>query len=321
MGIDQGVVPAPESDLINIHGQGYYGALAAGAQTIMIGFFGWQDRGENIADQYLVEEVIKNKMGYDGLVISDWNAIGFVPGCTNDHCPAAVNAGVDMFMVPADYRAFITNTIADVQAGTISMERIDDAVTRILRVKLRAGLFELPRPSERRFAGDPDNLVDHELARRAVRESLVLLKNDGGVLPLRRDKKVLVVGKSADSLQNMTGGWTLSWQGGPAPFAPDAVNLNSDFPAGQSILAAIQEISDDVTFSVDAAGVDVTRVRRRHRGHRRAAVRRGVRRRRHRDRQLARSGQPGEAHPRARRALSGGPRRLAGGQAARACRS
>jgi beta-glucosidase len=204
--------------------------------------------------------VLKQKIGFDGMVLSDWNAISFVPGCTVDHCPAAVNAGVDMFMVPFDFRAFVENTVADVQAGTIPMSRIDDAVTRILRAKLRGGLFEMPQPSERELAGDEEAITNRPLARQAVRESLVLLKNNDGVLPLRRNKKILVVGKSADSIQNTTGGWSLTWQGGPAPFAPNDVNLNSDFPAGQSILSGIQEKvgEDNVTFSVDASGVDVT---------------------------------------------------------------
>ncbi|HKE14432.1 MAG TPA: glycoside hydrolase family 3 protein [Kofleriaceae bacterium] len=258
-GIDQGVVPAPESDLINIHGQGYYGALASGAQTVMVGFFSWQDQGKDAGNQHLIDEVLKQKIGFDGLVISDWNAIGQVDGCTNDHCARAVNAGIDLFMVPFDWRAFIPNTIADVEAGIIPMSRIDDAVTRILRVKLRAGLFDLPRPSQRTFAGDPQNLVDRELARRAVRESLVLLKNNDRVLPLARDQRILVVGKSADSIQNQTGGWTLSWQGGPWLFGPNDANANSDFPAGQSILSGIQEAAGtaNVTFSADASGVNV----------------------------------------------------------------
>jgi beta-glucosidase len=171
-----------------------------------------------------------------------------------------VNAGVDLFMVPADWEAFVANTIADVEAGLIPMSRIDDAVTRILRVKLRAGLFEAPRPSERPLAGEAEALVDRALARRAVRESLVLLKNDGRVLPLRRDQRILVVGKSADSIQNQTGGWTLTWQGGPPPWNPGEVNLNSDFPAGQSVLDGIRDAvgADDVTFSADASGVDVS---------------------------------------------------------------
>jgi beta-glucosidase len=260
LGIDQGNVAASEADLMNIHAQGYFSALAAGAQTVMVGFFSWQDQGKQAGNQHLIDEILKQKIGFDGLVISDWNAIGQVTGCTNDHCPQAVNAGIDLFMVPFDWRAFVPNTIADVRAGLIPMSRIDDAVTRILRVKLRAGLFDLPRPSERARANDPANLVDRALARRAVRESLVLLKNNDATLPLRTGRKILVVGKNADSIQNQTGGWSLTWQGGPWLFGPSDVNLNSDFPNGESILAGIRETAgaDNVTFSVDAAGVDVS---------------------------------------------------------------
>jgi beta-glucosidase len=258
-GIDQGNVLASEGELMNIHAQGYFGALAAGAQTVMVGFFSWQDQGKQAGNRHLVDEILKQKIGFDGLVISDWNAIGQVTGCTNDHCPQAVNAGIDLFMVPQDFRTFVPNTVADVRAGLIPMSRIDDAVTRILRVKLRAGLFDLPRPSERSFANDPDNLVDRSLARRAVRESLVLLKNNNGVLPLRTDRKILVVGKNADSIQNQTGGWSLTWQGGPWLFGPNDANVNSDFPNGESILAGIRDKvgAANVTFSIDGAGVDV----------------------------------------------------------------
>jgi beta-glucosidase len=258
-GIDQGNVLASEAELMNIHAQGYFSALAAGAQTVMVGFFSWQDQGKQAGNEHLINEILKQKIGFDGLVISDWNAIGQVTGCTNDHCPQAVNAGIDLFMVPQDFRTFVPNTVADVRAGLIPMSRIDDAVTRILRVKLRAGLFDLPRPSERKFANDPDNLVDRALARRAVRESLVLLKNNNAVLPLRTDSKILVVGKNADSIQNQTGGWSLTWQGGPWLFGPNDANLNSDFPNGESILAGIRDKvgADHVTFSIDGAGVDV----------------------------------------------------------------
>jgi beta-glucosidase len=258
-GVDQGIVPASEDELVNLHGQGYYGALGAGAQTVMVGFFSWKDQGKIAGNRHLVDEVLKRKIGFDGLVVSDWNVIGQVTGCTVDHCPQAVNAGIDLFMVPYDWKTFIPNTVADVRAGRIPMSRIDDAVTRILRVKLRAGLFELPRPSERDFADDPDALVDRALARRAARESLVLLKNNGHVLPLRRDRKILVVGKSADSLQNQTGGWTLTWQGGPWTYGPNDANPNSDFPNGQTILAGIQDAvgATHVTYSADASGVNV----------------------------------------------------------------
>jgi beta-glucosidase len=259
LGIDQGNVAASEAELMNLHAQGYYSAIESGAQAVMVGFFSWQDQGKDAGNAHLVTDILKQKIGFDGLVISDWNAIGQIAGCTNDHCPQAVNAGLDLFMVPQDWRTFIPNTVADVRAGRIPMSRIDDAVTRILRVKLRAGLLEAPRPSERRFAGDPDRLVDHALARRAVRESLVLLKNDGGVLPLRTHQRILVVGKSADSIQNQSGGWSLTWQGGPWLFGPNDANPNSDFPSGESILAGIRDKlgAARVTYSIDAAGVDV----------------------------------------------------------------
>jgi beta-glucosidase len=258
-GIDQGNVLASEAELMNVHAQGYFSAIDRGAQAVMVGFFSWQDQGKQSGNAHLITEILKQKIGFDGLVISDWNAIGQVTGCANDHCPQAVNAGIDLFMVPQDWRTFVPNTIADVRAGRIPMSRIDDAVTRILRVKLRAGLFELPRPSERALANDPDNLVDRDLARRAVRESLVLLKNNRGVLPLRVDRKILVVGKSADSIQNQTGGWSLTWQGGPWLFGPNDANLNSDFPNGESILAGIRNKvgARNVTFSIDGAGVNV----------------------------------------------------------------
>ena len=258
-GIDQGVALASEAELMNVHAQGYYGAIESGVQTVMVGFFSWQDQGKDAGNKHLVDEVLKQKIGFDGLVVSDWNAIGQVTGCTNDHCPQAINAGIDLFMVPADWRTFIPNTIADVRAGLIPMSRIDDAVTRILRVKKRAGLFELPRPSQRALANDPKNLVDRPLARRAVRESLVLLKNEGAVLPLRADRKILVVGKNADSMQDQTGGWSLTWQGGPWTFGPTDANLNSDFPNGETILAGIRAKvgAANVTYSIDAAGVNV----------------------------------------------------------------
>jgi beta-glucosidase len=153
-------------------------------------------------------------------------------------------------MVPNDWKAFIANTVAQVQSGQIPMARIDDAVTRILRVKLRTGLMDQPRPSQREHAGDGSALQEPALARRAVRESLVLLKNEQRLLPLPSDSKVLVVGKSADSLQNQTGGWSLTWQG--------TGNANADFPNGTTILSGLRQAlgADDVTFSATGEGVD-----------------------------------------------------------------
>lgn len=254
-GRDQGVARAPLSDMINIHGRGYYTALAAGAQTVMASYNSWvdtasgKDYGKMHGSRELLTEALKQKMGFDGFVVSDWNAIGQLPGCTNASCPAAINAGVDMIMVPDDWQQFIANTVKQVERGEIPMARIDDAVTRIVRVKLRAGLA---RPSANRYAGKQEALQARALARQAVRESLVLLKNDGPALPLKRGQKILVVGKNADNLPNQTGGWTLTWQG--------TDNKNSDFPVADSILAGIVDAAgkDMVSYSADGSGVDVS---------------------------------------------------------------
>ncbi|RJG23948.1 glycoside hydrolase family 3 protein [Massilia cavernae] len=255
-GKDQGVTKASLEQMINIHGQGYYSGLAAGAQTVMASYNSWHDVGAGIdygklhGSQALLTGVLKTKMGFDGFVVSDWNGIGQVPGCSNASCPQAINAGIDMVMVPDDWKAFIANTIRQVEQGQIPMARIDDAVTRIVRVKLRAGLFD-KTPSQNSYAGKADALQERALARQAVRESLVLLKNDGGALPLARGKRILVVGKSADSMPNQTGGWSLTWQG--------TDNRNSDFPNGDTILAGIREAAGaaNVVYSADAGGVEV----------------------------------------------------------------
>src|SRR5882724_7963186 len=257
-GRDQGVNPSPEAILREVHGQGYFGALGAGAQTVMISFNSWTNEqlgireGKVHGSRYLVTDVLKGKMGFDGLTVSDWNGIGQVAGCSNFRCAKALNAGIDVFMVPAEWRQFIENTIQLVGSGEVPMSRIDDAVTRILRVKLRAGLFGARRPSERRPAGDAGALVHRELAREAVQRSAVLLKNNGNVLPLARNQKILVVGKGADSFSVQTGGWTLSWQG--------TGNTNADFPTGETVLAGIRRVVGDanVTFSATAQGVDPT---------------------------------------------------------------
>ncbi len=259
-GQDQGVNPSSEADMINIHGQGYYGALAAGAQTVMASFNSWTNadlginEGKVHGSDKILNQILKGKMGFDGLVVSDWNGIGQVTGCTNASCPRAINAGLDIIMVPNDWKAFITNTVAQVRDGEIPMSRIDDAVTRILRVKLRAGLFESQKPSDRSYANSDEALKDKWLARDAVRESQTLLKNNGNVLPLSPKAKVLVVGKTADNIGNQAGGWTLSWQG--------TGNTNSDFPNATSILAGLKENLGDanVTFSengdIDPTGFD-----------------------------------------------------------------
>lgn len=257
-GKDRGVNLSTNAQMLNVHAQGYMTALAAGAQTVMASYNSWNDKasdanyGKMHGSKALLTDVLKTKMGFDGFIVTDWDGIAEVAGCRNDSCPQAINAGIDMVMVPDVWKAFISNTIAQVKSGEIPMSRIDDAVTRIIRVKLRAGLFG-KKPSENVYAGKQDALQDRELARQAVRESLVLLKNDGATLPLARNKKILVVGKTADDISNQTGGWSLTWQG--------TDNKNTDFPNADSILTGIKAAVGDanVEFSVDAKGVDVSR--------------------------------------------------------------
>ena len=250
-GKDQGNSIVAKAEMVNVHGQGYYGALGAGVQTVMASYNSWNDvaagvdYGKMHGTHALLTEALKEKMGFDGFVVSDWNGIAQVKGCSNASCAQAINAGLDMAMVPDDWKAFIANTIAQVEKGEIPMARIDDAVTRILRVKLRAGLFD-HKPSDSRYAGDAKALQHRELARRAVRESLVLLKNEGNALPLKRGQRVLVVGKSADSFPNQAGGWSLTWQG--------TDNTNADYPNADTVLTGLREALGEANVVVGEAG-------------------------------------------------------------------
>jgi beta-glucosidase len=229
-GIDQGNADISEEELIRIHAAGYPPAIEAGVMTVMVSYSSWQGV-KNHANKSLITDVLKGRMGFDGFVISDWNAHSQVPGCSDESCPPAINAGIDMLMAPNAWKGVYENTIKQVRAGEISMERIDDAVRRILRVKKKLGLFEPERPFEgRQVFGIPEHRA---IAREAVRKSLVLLKNNGNVLPIKGNARVLVAGSGADDIGQACGGWTLSWQG--------TGNTNANFPNGQSIYAGIRE--------------------------------------------------------------------------------
>ena len=195
-GDDQGDNVASEQALFDIHAQGYVGGLTAGAQSVMASFNSWN--GEKLhGHKYLLTDVLKERMGFDGFIVGDWNGHGQVKGCSNDSCADAINAGLDIFMVPSDWKVLYDNTLAQVNNGTIAMSRIDDAVRRILRVKVRAGLFEKPSPANRPLSGDRSLIgkQEHrEIAQQAVRESLVLLKNKANTLPLDGGKRILVAG-------------------------------------------------------------------------------------------------------------------------------
>ncbi|WP_339614888.1 glycoside hydrolase family 3 N-terminal domain-containing protein [uncultured Gilvimarinus sp.] len=235
-GIDRGETLATEEQLRDIHGAGYFSALEAGVQVVMASFTSWEGTRMH-GHEYLLTDVLKGQMGFDGFIVGDWSGHGFIPGCTALDCPQAVNAGLDIYMAPEpEWKELFASTVKHAEDGTIPMSRIDDAVRRILRVKLRAGLFEVGAPSERGIAGRADLLgaPEHrEVARQAVRESLVLLKNSDGLLPLSRDAKVLVTGDGADNIGKQAGGWSVTWQG--------TGNKNSDFPGATSIYDGIAE--------------------------------------------------------------------------------
>jgi len=144
-------------------------------------------------------------------VVSDWAAVKQLPGSSREQVATAINAGIDMVMVPDNYRVFISDLIASVKSGQVPMSRIDDAVTRILKVKAKLGLWERPLPDS------PMNLAAHAVvAREAVQKSFTLLKNSG-VLPLKVGTKILVVGSKADDVGALSGGWTMTWQGSTGP--------------------------------------------------------------------------------------------------------
>jgi beta-glucosidase len=243
-GIDQGDAQIDEKTLIDTHAPGYITGIDAGAMTVMASFSSWNGV-KNHGNKSLLTDVLKGRLDFQGFVVGDWNAHGQIPGCTPGDCAATFNAGLDMAMVPNDWKALFENTLREVQAGQIPMARVDDAVRRILRVKVKLGLFDPARPYEAKAElGTPEHRA---VARRAVAESLVLLKNNGGLLPIRPGQRVLVTGSHADDIGLQSGGWTLSWQG--------TGNTNADFPGATTIWgglkAAIEKAGGTATLSTD----------------------------------------------------------------------
>lgn len=251
-GIDRGDCLADEETLFRVHAAGYYSAIEAGVQSVMASFNSWHGVHMH-GHQYLLTRVLKEQMGFDGLVVGDWNGHGFVAGATVLNCPQAVNAGLDIFMVPdPEWKQLYKNTLEQVKTGVIPLSRIDDAVRRILRVKLRADLWQKGLPSKRPLAGKDELLGAPEhraVARQAVRESLVLLKNKNNILPLSPRLNVLVAGDGADNISKQTGGWSVNWQG--------TGNTMADFPGATTIWmgidTAVSAAGGKAILSVDGA--------------------------------------------------------------------
>ena len=253
-GDDRGETTLPLEELIAIHGRGYEEAIEKDVMSVMSSFNSWY--GDKIhGSKAILTDLLREEMGFEGMVVSDWNGVGEVLGCTNDDCAQAINAGIDMVMVPADWKSLYHNTLEQAASGEISEARIDEAVSRILVMKIKAGLFSRGLPSA--FAAEYRDQIGHAdhraIAREAVRKSQVLLKNSEGLLPLRADRRYLVAGPGADNIGQQSGGWSISWQG--------TGNSNQDFPGATSIFGGLKQqleaaggsVTTDESAQVDAA--------------------------------------------------------------------
>ncbi len=234
-GVDQGDVNGDLEDLKPIHVSPYVSAIDAGVETVMASFNSINGKKMH-GNEALLTGVLRGELGFDGLVVGDWNGHGQVAGCSVDDCPQALLAGLDIYMVPDDWKRLSETLVAQVQDGTIPESRLDDAVSRVLRLKMRAGLLDdsALSPAARPGAGDLSLLGSEEhraVAREAVAKSQTILKNDG-VLPLQPGTNILVAGTAADSIAQASGGWTLTWQGG-------GELTNDDFPGATSIYAGL----------------------------------------------------------------------------------
>lgn len=247
--LDRGDVRLSEKELRRIHQAGYVSAIKAGVGTIMPSYSSWNGV-KCSGSKRLLTEILKGELGFDGFLISDYNAINEMPGDYKTQIETSVNAGMDMFMVPNQYREMQADLLELVKEKRVAMSRIDDAVTRILRVKFAMGLMDEGRSqlADRKLHEQFGSAEHRQVARECVRETLVLLKNEKKTLPASKQaKRIHVAGKSADDIGNQCGGWTITWQG----------KSGETTTGGTTILKAIEaSVSPQtkVTFSKDGSG-------------------------------------------------------------------
>ena len=214
-GIDQGDMSISEEELKRVHVPPYKAAIDAGVLTVMVSLSSWY--GEKLhGHKYLISDLLKKELGFEGFVISDWDGINYLDDNFEECVVKSMNAGMDMFMVTEKWREFIELVRANIKSGRITNERLDDAVRRILRVKFQFGMFEKPRPADRKLSVDNScfgSKEHREVAREAVRKSLVMLKNNDDILPLKKDARIIVAGKNAHNRGHQCGGFTVAWQG------------------------------------------------------------------------------------------------------------
>jgi beta-glucosidase len=248
--IDQGRTEIDYVALRNEYLPPFEAAIDAGALSIMAGLNGW-GRTKIAGSKYLLTTVLKEQLGFSGFVVSDWYGVYELPGSKYRATVTAINAGIDMVMLPFEYQEFTADVLRANRVGLISDKRIDDAVRRILRAKFALGLFDAPRPTP--VLGE-DRLYTHRaLARQAVAQSAVLLKNDHAVLPLRLHElgttSILIAGSAADNTGHQAGAWTLEWQG---------VHGNN-VPGATSVLAGLREqlLAASTTLTYAATPADL----------------------------------------------------------------
>jgi len=223
--IDQGVTQVDEETLRAIHLPPYVEAIENGAMSMMVSYSSWNGLKMH-AHEYLLTTVLKGELGFEGFLVSDWEALRQLPGSFYDQIAASINAGLDMIMLPCNYDLFMTSLMGAIRQGDVPQARIDDAVRRILRVKFMLGLFEQPfsDPSLLSKVGSEEH---REVAREAVRKSLVLLRNEGDLLPLDRDTPlILVAGAGISDIGRQCGGWTITWQGSGGDITPGTTILD-----------------------------------------------------------------------------------------------
>jgi beta-glucosidase len=248
-GLDQGDMRVDEATLRRIHLPGYIAAVKAGVGSIMPSYSSWNGV-KCSASKRLLTEILKQELGFEGFLISDYSAVDQIDRDYKKAVGISINAGMDMVMVPDRYREFIGDLKALVTEGVVPMSRIDDAVTRILRVKFAMGLLDPNRSqlADRSLHKTFGSAEHRQVARDAVRQSLVLLKNQNHVLPIAKTAaRIHVGGKNADDLGNQCGGWTIDWQGKSGDVTP----------GGTTVLAAIRKAVSKgtaVTFSKDGTG-------------------------------------------------------------------
>ncbi len=228
--LDQGDMRLDEAAVRSLFLPPYESAVDNGVLSVMVSFSSWNGTKMH-GNQHAITDMLKGELGFGGFVVSDWGGIDQINSDYSKAVISAINAGVDMNMVPQNYRRFIDVMKQAVASGAISQERIDDAVRRILRAKMALGLFEHPY-GDPSLADTVGSVEHHALARQAVRESLVLLKNDNGALPIAKDTpSIFVAGSNADSVGSQLGGWSLTWQG----------STTANVMGGTSILEGIKK--------------------------------------------------------------------------------